>query len=287
MQIRARKKKKVSRSIGGNVAMFLFLLLFGLFMVLPLVYTAINAFKPINELYLYPPRFFVRQPTTENFTVMFKLISSMRVPFERYLFNSILIAGVGTVLYVIVSALAAYPLAKHDFKVKGLIVNIVVWAMLFRTEVISIPQYIIISKAGLLNNYLSMILPALAGSMGVFLMRQFMVSFIPDSLIEAAKIDGAGEYRVFARIVMPMVKPAWLTLAIFSFQSMWNTTGVQYIYDEPMKVLPVALQQISTAGLSRAGAASAISLFLIIPPVILFLICQRSVMETMSTSGIK
>lgn len=256
-------------------------------MVLPLVYTAINAFKPINELYLYPPRFFVRQPTTENFTVMFKLISSMRVPFERYLFNSILIAGVGTVLYVIVSALAAYPLAKHDFKVKGLIVNIVVWAMLFRTEVISIPQYIIISKAGLLNNYLSMILPALAGSMGVFLMRQFMVSFIPDSLIEAAKIDGAGEYRVFARIVMPMVKPAWLTLAIFSFQSMWNTTGVQYIYDEPMKVLPVALQQISTAGLSRAGAASAISLFLIIPPVILFLICQRSVMETMSTSGIK
>lgn len=287
VKVHVSAKKKVNRSNGGNFTMLLILLVFGIFTVLPLVYTAVNAFKPINELYLYPPRFFVRRPTVDNFYVMFNLISSMRVPFERYLFNSILVSGIGTLFYVIISAMVAYPLAKHNFRGKILLVNIVIWAMLFRPEVTAIPQYIIISKMGLLNNYLAMILPALAGSMGVFLMRQFMVSFIPDSLIEASKIDGAGEFRIFGSIVMPMVKPAWLTLAIFSFQSLWNTTGVQYIYNEPMKTLPVALQQTSTEGLSRAGAAAAIALFLMIPPIILFLICQSSVMETMSTSGIK
>ena len=287
MQIRKNGTVKVSRSLGGNITMVLFLALFGLFMVLPLIYTVLCAFKPMNELYLYPPRFFVRNPTWNNFYTMFKLISESRVPFERYLLNSLLTAGGGTVLYIVLSGMAAYPLAKFHFKGKFLIFNIVIWAMLFRTEVTAVPQYILISKLHLLNNYLAIILPALAGSMGVFLMRQFMISFIPDSLIEAARIDGAGEFTIFWRLVMPMVRPAWLTLAIFSFQGLWNITGTQFIYNEEMKMLPIALQQISTAGLARAGAASAISLFLMLPPIILFLICQSSVMETMSTSGIK
>ena len=203
-------------------------------------------------------------------------------------------------------------MAKHRFRGKTLFVNLVIWAMLFRPEVLAIPQYIIIANLNWLNSYLAVIVPALASSMGVFLMRQFMEAFIPNSLLEAAKIDGAGEWRILRSIVMPMVKPAWLTLAIFTFQSLWNQTGSTFIYNEEMKVLPTVglnsaaayimpvtalaiypsayitrLGQISSGGIARAGVSSAVALFLLIPPVVLFLFSQKSVIETMSHSGIK
>ena len=280
-------KRKISRSLGGNIAMMGFLLLCGLFMVLPILYTVISAFKPLTELFLYPPRFFVKNPTLDNFSAMSRLVANTRVPFERYLFNSVLVTCVGTVAGIILGALAAYPLAKHQFKGKTFLYNFVVWVMLFRPEVASVPQYIVISRLGLIDHYLSQLVPALAGSMSVFLMRQFMLTFVPESLLEAARIDGAGEMRTFWTIVMPMTKPAWLTLALFTFQTLWNATGTQFIFTENMKSLPTALRQISSAGLSRAGAASAISLVLMIPPILLFLCTQSAVMETMSTSGIK
>lgn len=280
-------KRKISRSLGGNIAMMGFLLLCGLFMVLPILYTVISAFKPLTELFLYPPRFFVKNPTLDNFSAMSRLVANTRVPFERYLFNSVLVTCVGTVAGIILGALAAYPLAKHQFKGKTFLYNFVVWVMLFRPEVASVPQYIVISRLGLIDHYLSQLVPALAGSMSVFLMRQFMLTFVPDSLLEAARIDGAGEMRTFWTIVIPMTKPAWLTLALFTFQTLWNATGTQFIFTENMKSLPTALRQISSAGLSRAGAASAISLVLMIPPILLFLCTQSAVMETMSTSGIK
>lgn len=280
-------KRRMNRSRGGNIAMTSFLLLCGAFMVLPIVYTVISAFKPLTELFLYPPRFFVKNPTLDNFSSMTRLVANTRVPFERYLFNSLLVTGVGTLAGIILGALAAYPLAKHNFKGKLLLYNFVVWVMLFRPEVTSVPQYIVISRLHLIDTYIAQILPALSGSMSVFLMRQFMVTFVPDSLLEAARIDGAGEMRTFWTIVMPMTKPAWLTLALFTFETLWNATGVQYIFTETMKSLPTALKQIAAAGLSRAGAASAISLVLMIPPILLFLCTQSAVMETMSTSGIK
>lgn len=280
-------KRKVNRSTGGNIAMTVFLLICGAFMVLPIVYTVVSAFKPITELFLYPPRFFVKNPTVDNFTDMFRLVSNTRVPFERYLFNSVMVSAVGTVIGIVIGALAAYPLAKHKFHGRLFLYNFVVWVMLFRPEVAAIPQYIIISKLGLINTYLAQIVPTLAGSMSVFLMRQFMLNFVPDSLLEAARIDGATEWCTFWRIVMPMTKPAWLTLALFTFQALWNMTDTQYIYTETMKSLPTALKQISSAGLSRAGASSAIALVLMIPPIAIFILTQSSVMETMSTSGIK
>ena len=280
-------KQRVSRSLGGNVAMTSFLLLCGVFMVLPIVYTCISAFKPMTELFLYPPRFFVKNPTLDNFSAMFRLVANTRVPFERYLFNSVLVTVVGTAAGIILGSLAAYPMAKHKFRGRILLYNFVVWVMLFRPEVSSVPQYIVISQLNLIDTYTAQILPALSGSMSVFLMRQFMISSVPDSLLEAARIDGAGEMRTFWTIVMPMTKPAWLTLTLFTFQTLWNATGTQYIFTETMKSLPTALKQISAAGLARAGAASAISLVLMIPPIVLFLVTQSSVMETMSTSGIK
>ncbi len=281
------RSKRVSRSIGGNVAIFVMLSLFGLFFLFPLVYLIVNAFKPLNELFIYPPQFYVENPTMENFRLMFRLVGIMRVPFERYLFNSLFITAAGTVLYIFVASLAAYPLAKHQFGGRLLFVNLVVWAMLFRPEILQVPQYLIIVRLGWLNDYLSVIIPALASSMGVFLMRQFIVAMVPNALLEAAKIDGCSEWGMLFRIVLPMVKPAWMTLMLFTFQSLWNNTGSQFIYDEEMKVLPVVLSQLAGGGIARAGVASAVALFLLIPTLAVFVVSQRSVIETMSHSGLK
>jgi putative chitobiose transport system permease protein len=285
-RMKINKKKRITRSLGGDITILIFLAFFGVFSALPLVYTVVNAFKPLNELFLFPPRFFVRQPTLDNFTTMIQLASNMWVPFQRYLFNSLFIAIFGTVAYVVIASLAAYPLAKHKFPGSILLFQVIVSAILFRGEVTGIPQYIIISKLGMINTYFAILLPVFAGSFGVFLMRQFMVSF-PNDTLEAAKIDGASEFKIFWSIVMPSVKPGWLTLGIFTFQGLWNTTGVQYIYNENMKVLPTVLGQIATAGIARAGAGSAVALFLMIPPIVFFVISQSSVIETMSHSGLK
>ncbi len=281
------KIKRVSRSRGGNFTVFLFLGLMSLFMALPLVYTVITAFKPASELFLYPPRFFVQNPTVENFTTMARLAMDMWVPFERYLFNSVFISAAGTAGYILIASLCAFALAKYKARWLTIFNIVVVWAILFRSEVTAIPQYIVISSLGLINTYWSILLPAMSGSFGVFLVRQFLITSVPDSLLEAARIDGATEAGLFFRVVMPMIKPAWLTLGIFTFQGLWNNTGVTYIYDESMKVLPVMLRQIASAGIARAGAGAAVALVLMIPPIVFFLLSQSSVLETMSHSGIK
>ena len=279
-------RKRPTRSVGGNIVMIIFLSITGLFTALPLIYSIQCAFKPLSELFLYPPRFFVYKPTLENFAELAQLSGDMLVPFERYLFNSVFTTVVGTAAYILIAAFAAYPLAKHKFPGRTVLVNIVVWGILFRTEVTAIPQYVLIAKLGLIDTYGAVIFPALASSFGVFLIRQFMVA-LPNDVIEAARIDGLGEIGVFRRIIMPMIKPAWITLVIFTFQSMWNTTGVQYIYSESMKMLPVALQQVSASGLARAGVGSAVAVILMLPPIIIFLLCQSSVLETMAYSGLK
>ena len=281
------KQKRVTRSFGGNMLVMFFLLLMSVFMILPILYTVVTAFKPTYELFLYPPKFFVQNPTLSNFSAMVRQVNDMWVPFERYLFNSLFVAVAGTAGYVMIASMAAYALAKYRHRWLKVFYVVVVWAILFRPEVTGIPQYIIISRLGLINTYWAILLPVMSGSFGVFLVRQFVVTAVPDSVIEAAHIDGAGEFHLFASIVMPMIKPALLTLSIFTFQSLWNASGVTYIYDESMKVLPVMLRQIASAGIARAGAGAAVALVLMIPPVVFFLASQSSVLETMSHSGMK
>lgn len=282
----AQERKRFARSKLGSFAIFLMLLLVGAFMLLPLVYAVVNAFKPLEEFFLFPPRFFVRNPTLENFSLMLQLASNLSVPFSRYLFNSLFIACVGTALYIIIACLAAYPLAKYRFPGAVVFSQIIVWAILFRPEVTGIPTYILLSEFNMINTYWALLLPALASTFGVFLMQQFITTF-PDDILEAARIDGAGEYRIFFRIVMPSIKPGWITLIIFTFQNFWNATGISYIYDESLKGLPTVLSQIALAGLSRAGVGAATALFLMIPTILIFIITQSSVMETMAYSGIK
>jgi len=280
------KTKKINRSLWGSILIFLLILILGIFMALPLVYTVINAFKPVNELFLFPPRFFIKNPTTDNFTQMFELAGNLWVPFYRYLFNSVFVTATGTTVYIIIASLAAYPLAKHKFPGSAIFFQIIVWAILFRPEVTGVPMYVILAKLQLVNTYFALILPALAGTFGVFLMRQFMTSF-PDTVIEAAKIDGYNDFGIFLHVVMPNMKTAVITLVIFTFLSFWNTTGMNFIYDERLKLLPSVLSQISLGGVARAGAGSAVGLFLMIPPVILFVAGQSAVLETMTFSGIK
>jgi ABC-type glycerol-3-phosphate transport system permease component len=279
--------RMLSRSVGGNILLFLLLLSVSLFMFIPLFYAAVQAFKPMEEIFAFPPKFFVKNPTLNNFLSVFQLAGNLWVPFSRYVFNSVFVSAFGTALYILVASLAAYPLSKHAFPGRSVLLLLVVWAMLFRPEVTGVAQYIVISKLHLINSNGSIILPALASTFGVFLMKQFMEVSVPDSTLEAARIDGASEYRIFFKLVMPAVKPAWLTLMIFTFQLLWNTTGVSYIYDESQKMLPSVLSAIAASGIARVGAGSAVAVLLMIPPVVLFVISQNSIMETMSHSGMK
>lgn len=241
------KRRKPNRSRGGDLGIYIMLILFGIFMALPLVYAISSAFKPLDEIYLYPPKFFVQHPTMDNFQDLFVIMGKSWVPFSRYIFNTVIITLIGTVGHLIFASMGAYVLAKYDFPGGKTFFNIVVTALMFSGYVLGIPNYLIMTNLGWVDSYLAVIIPAFASPMGLFLMKQFMEG-IPDALIEAAKIDGAKEWTIYYKIVMPMVKPAWLTLIIFSVQNLWNTKASNYIYSEELKTLPYALQQIINGG---------------------------------------
>ncbi|MBP5197506.1 MAG: carbohydrate ABC transporter permease, partial [Lachnospiraceae bacterium] len=242
--------------------------------------------KPLEELFVFPPRLFVRNPTLKNFHDVFVLMSESWVPFSRYIFNTFFITLVGTVGHLLIASLCAYALAKHDFPGKNLIFAVIVLALMFAGQVTAIPNYLIMSKIGWLDSYMALIVPAIGKPMGLFLMKQFMEQ-IPDSLLEAARIDGASEGKIFFQIAMPQVKPAWLTLMIFSFQDLWNMQGSNFIYSEDLKTLPYALSQIAAGGISRAGATAAVTVIMMVVPITIFVINQSSIVETMASSGIK
>lgn len=281
-----KRQKKVNRSLGGDLAIFLFIAVMGAFMALPLVYTINNAFKPLRELFTFPPTLFVRSPSLDNFTDLGVLLSSSWVPFSRYLLNTVLITGFGVVGHVMLASAAAYPLAKHDFPGKKFLFSTVVLSLMFSYNVTAIPNYMIISKLGINNTYLAIILPAFASSLGLYLMKQFMEQ-IPDSLLESARLDGASEFKIFSSIVMPNVKPAWLTLVILMFQALWGNTGGYFLRDEQLKPLNFALNQIVQGGVARVGAASAVGLITMMVPITLFVFSQSRIIETMATSGMK
>ena len=278
---------KAYRSIGGNIGTFIFLLIIALFMLLPLVFVVSSAFKPLSELFIFPPKLFPMNPTLDNFKDLSSLLGDSWLPFSRYVFNSLAVTVIGTFGNIIFSSMAAYVLSKHDFPGKNILFQTVVLSLLFSTVVTGIPNYIIITKLHMINTVWALILPLLPSSLGLFLMKQFMDQMIPDTLLEAARLDGAGENRIFFSICLPLVKPAIMTLLIYSFQGIWNSTGGSYIFDEKLKTLPTALNNIITSGISRTGVSSAVSLLLILPPIAVFLFAQSNVFQTMATTGMK
>lgn len=285
-KVKAKRHKRINRSLPTTIALGVLLLLMGAFMALPLLYAVISAFKPMEEFFLFPPRFFVQNPTTDNFVQMVQIMSSMWVPFERYLFNTVVMSAGSTFIYVIIATLAAYPLAKHNFPGRKLINNTIVTALMFTASVTSIARYVIMAVFHMIDTYWALFLPSLASTLGVFLCIQNLNSF-PNEILESGKLDGAGEYRILLKLVIPNIKPVVATMVIFQFQSVWNQTGGTLIYNEALKPLATALSQITSAGIARAGAGSAASLILLIPPILVFVVSQSNVMQTMVNSGIK
>ena len=284
--IKHKKRKDASRSLAGNIISFLFLTIMGLFMALPIVLSVSNSLKPLEELFVFPPKFLVRNPTLDNFFDLFNLMSESWVPFTRYLFNTVFVTVVGTAGHLLIASMCAFALAKHKFPGSKLIFGIIVTALMFSTQVTAIPNYLIMSGLSWLDTYWALIVPAMAKPLGLFLMKQFMEQ-IPDSLLEAARMDGAKEWQVFYKVALPQVKPALLTLLIFSFQDLWNMQGSTYIYSEELKTLPYALNQIAAAGIARSGVTAAVTVIMMVVPIVLFLLCQSNIVETMASSGIK
>ena len=279
--------KRFTRSKAGNVIAFGGLILAGLFTILPLIYSLVTSFKPLEELMIFPPRFFVTRPTIQNYTELPNIIASLSVPLSRYIFNSVFVSVFTTFLHIIVASMAAFVLSKGKFRGLNLIFWLVQFSLLFSTYTLEIPRYLIYSKIGMVDTYLIYILPYLPSTMGVFLIKQFMDGSIPDPLIEAAHIDGANDLQIYWRIVMPNAKPAWLTLCLFAFRDLWSMQPSGTIFSEELKMLPNVMSTISSGGIARSGSAMAATVILMIPPIIVYLISQSNVMETMSSAGIK
>jgi len=288
--VRKQKKlvagRRLNRSFGGDAFIFTILTVFGLFFAYPLVYAINNAFKPLNEIFLFPPRLWVRQPTMNNFQDLFIIMSKSWVTFSRYIFNTVLITAVGTGGLIIVASMGAFVVSKYRFPGAKLFFNVVIVTLMFSGYVTAIPNYLIMAKLGWVDTYLSIIVPAFAMPMGFFLIKQF-IDTIPNSLLEAAKVDGAKEWRIFLVIILPMIRPAWLTVMIFSVQSLWNARASNFIYSEQLKTLPYALSQIISGGIARAGVGAAVTLFVMIVPLVMFILAQSNILQTMASSGIK
>ena len=283
----SRTGKKQAHSTVGDFFVLVFLLLIASFMVLPFLFAMVQSLKPTEELFTFPPRFFVQNPTAKNFMDLFLRTNNMWVPLERYLFNSLLITMVGSGLSVFVCSMGAFTLSKFVFPGSRAFEKIVVMALLFVHEVTFLPQYILLSEIKLIDTMFVLIIPAIASPLGFYLMKNFM-SQIPGELIDAAKVDGAGTYRTFHSVVLPNVRPAWITLFILSFQALWNRDTSSFVFTEQSKNLPALFRQISASNtVATTGIAAAAAVVLMFPPILMFLFTQNKVVETMASSGIK
>ena len=287
-KLRTRKHKVVlARSAGGDAGITFILVILGAFMFLPMVYAIMQSLKPLDELWMYPPRFYVMSPTLKNYKDLFTLMNISWVPFSRYIFNTVLVSVAGTAGHLFLASLAAYALAKIKFPGRDLMFQTVQLSLMFNATVTAITSFILMSALHWLDTYWALIVPAWCSSLGLYLMKQFMDTNVNDSVLESARLDGAKELKIFWVIAMPMVKPAWLTLIIYSFQGLWNAGASMYIYSEQYKSFNYAIGQILAGGIKRAGAGAASQVIMMLVPIIIFIISQSNIIETMGSSGMK
>lgn len=279
--------RRYTRSTAGNIVYFSLLFLAGAFTILPLIYCIITSFKPLDELLIFPPRFFVKRPTFVNYLALPSLLAKIQVPVSRYLFNSLFVAVAGTLMHIVAASLAAFGFSKSKVKGRKSLFWIVQIMLLYNSITLGIPRYFIYTKLNMIDTYWVYILPAIPSATGCFLMKQYMDASVPDVLMEAARIDGASVIKMYVSIIMPILKPAWMTMLLLSFQEMWTIIPQGTIFSEQLKTLPQVMNSISAGGIARSGSAMAVTVLLMIPPILVFLISQSNVMETMSTSGIK
>lgn len=275
-----------------KLLLYTFILAIVAFAGLPLVYMTVTALKPMDELFVFPPKFFVKNPTMKNFSDLFIALGSSVVPFTRFIYNSVVVSVFNVALTVIVSAMGAYGIVKLKVPKANLIFAIVIAALMFSPHVTQIPTYIVVNKMNLINKYAGLIIPKIAVAYNLFLMKQFTEQ-LPNAYLESARIDGANEWYIFWKIVMPQLTPAWSTLIVFSFVANWNDyfTPLIFTTSQTMKTLPLALQTIAggpaMASIGRAGALAAATFLMTVPTIAIFIAMQRKVIDTMVHSGIK
>lgn len=261
------------------------------FMLLPVLYIFSQALKPIDELYMFPPRFLVRKPTFKNFIDLFRAASTTGVPMMRYLVNSVLITVIAIAVTLVITTATAYALSKKEFKLKKFLFSVNQTALMFVAIAVAIPRYLIIDTIGLNDTFIVHILPYLAMPVGLFLVKQF-IDQVPDELIDAAKVDGAGDWNIISKIIIPLIKPALATVAILTFQMIWNNVESSnlYIITETKKTFSfylTTLTQNQVVSIAGAGMAAAAALIMFVPNLVIFILMQSRVMDTMSHSGIK
>ena len=287
-RLRTRKHKVVlSRSAGGDAGITVLLVILGVFMFLPMVYAVAQSLKPLDELWMYPPRFFAKNPTLTNFRDLFMLMNTSWVPFSRYIFNTILISIGGTFGHLFLASLCAYALSKIKFPGGRVMFQTVQTSLMFHSTITAVCSFIIMSTFRMIDTLWAVIVPAWASTLGLYLMKQFMDTNVHDSVLESARLDGAKEIHIWWTIAMPMVKPAWLTLIIYCFQGLWNSGSSIYIYSEQLKSFNYAIGQITAGGIRRAGASAASMVLMMAVPIIVFVISQSNIIETMGSSGMK
>ena len=287
MKLPKIKRRSFNRSVGGDVGINVMLFIFGAFMFLPMVYAVSQSLKPLDELWMFPPRFFVINPTFKNFSELFRLMSESWVPFSRYIFNTAFVSVGGTFGHLFLASMAAYAMTKINFPGRKGMFKLVYYSLMFHSTVSALSNFIIMSFLGWIDTYWSLIIPAFGYTLGFYLMRQFIETTVPDSVLESARLDGAKEVSIYWKIVMPMVKPAWLTLIVYSFQGLWNSGTSIYIYSEQLKTFNYAIQQILAGGIVRSGAAAASTVIMMLVPITVFVITQSNIIETMASSGMK
>jgi ABC-type glycerol-3-phosphate transport system permease component len=287
-KLRTRKHKVVlARSRGGDVGITVILAILGAFMFLPTYYCVIQAFKPLDELWMFPPRFYVVNPTVKHFKDLFTLMSDSMVPFSRYIFNTVFTSIAGTIGHLFLASLASYAMAKIVFPGGKFMFKTVQTSLMFHQTVTATCSFILMSALHMVDTYWAIIVPAWGSTLGFYLMKQFMESHVHDSVLESARLDGASELRTFWTIAMPMVKPGWLTLIVYCFQGLWNQGASMYIHSEQLKSLNYAIGQITAGGIKRAGASAAATVVMMFVPIMVFVVSQSNIIETMGSSGMK
>lgn len=276
---------------GFQKLLTLLMIVMSIFMLLPIVYIFNHAFKPYHELFVYPPAFFVQEPSLQNINELISVTSRSTVPMIRYLFNSVFISSMAVIFVTGVSAICAFPISKHKFPGAKIVFSTILLTLMFAPEVVQIPRYLVVSNLGIMNTYFGHLLPMMAMPIGVFLLKQF-IDQIPDALLEAARIDGANEFVLFLRIVVPVCMPAIATVAILAFQNSWGNTETSALFmlDDEMKSFAFFLSTLTNNlanNVSMQGAAAVASLIMFIPNLIVFIFLQGKVITTMAHSGIK
>lgn len=289
MRLPRRRRGGKPGQLKAPLILKVLITVFAVVMVLPLIYILVNSLKPLDELLRFPPPPWVEKPTMNNFRDLILAASTSVVPFTRYIFNSVFTSSVTVVVSLVIGAMFAFPLGKQRFPGKRALDFLLVASLMFTPEVIQIPRYLVVNGLRMIDTYWALIIPSLAFTLGVFLLRQFVVSF-PDALIESAKIDGATDWQVFWRLVVPYLRPGLATAAVLAFQAAWNDSygPMLFLRSEAMKTLPIAIATIMGASsIARIGAQAAAGFVMILPPVLLFVLMQANVLRTFAYSGIK